>query len=171
VTGSDPHVHPDGCTAVPAHIDGWKLASAERNMPQAMWKPSPAGGQPDLNPDSSTLPATLGMTMSPAPRVLTNGTPEMVIDQVFQDRSVYQPQDEYGLPLSQRQSPAANVPVEGNTFADLVGIASLPARDALFAALGEMGINGWTNDPLDRMAKDPGREFADEPLEGTPVPA
>jgi hypothetical protein len=38
-------------------------------------------------------------------------------------------------------------------------------RAALFEALLQLGINGWTNNALPQMAANPRDDFPDEPLE------
>ena len=40
--------------------------------------------------------------------------------------------------------------------------------DVIGRGLSDLGVNGWTNDPLSKMALNPGLDFADDPLEGQP---
>jgi hypothetical protein len=97
----------------------------------------------------------------------------MVIDQVFDDRTI-NPTNGYRLPLSQAQQPVGTPPQSADSYADTATVNSTTVasnRQALFLGLQALGVNGWTNDPLPLMAANPGQDFADEPLEGAPVPA
>jgi len=159
---------PASCPDKPIDITGWDVEAVQKNLPQAMWGAPVAPGQdPAINTSSATVPATIGLTMSPKGPAVTNCTPQMVIDQVFADRTV-NADDEYRLPLSQTQQPSSTTPVAADSFADIAHVNDAEVvqnRTALFTALQELGINGWTNDALPAMAATPGGDFADEPLE------
>ncbi len=164
---------PSGCQGSPIDITGWEIAAVEKNLPQAMWgAPITSGGAPTINGES-TVTGTIGVTMSPRMRPITNCTPEMVIDDVFRDRVINR-EDAYRLPLSRDRKPSGNVPAEAPSFADIARIAE-PAvktrRIAVFEALQRLGANGWTNEEMSGMAAAPGLAFADEPMEGSPAVA
>jgi hypothetical protein len=172
-TTSPCSVQPTGCTAQPIDMDGWDLEPVVSQQPAAMWGPPVSSGQPNPDPSTATVAATTGLTMTPSAPVITNCTPEMVIDQIFEDM-VVNPNDQYRLPLSQTGQPAGTPPAPADSFADIANVNSSPAADnrlALFVALQALGVNGWTNQPLPEMAASPGLDFADEPLEGAPVSA
>jgi hypothetical protein len=97
----------------------------------------------------------------------------MNIEDVFADR-VVNADDTFRLPLSETQAPIINTPQVVDSFVDIARVnddALAGKRGALFAALQTLGINGWTNEPLPQMAAHPGLDFADEPMEGSPVSA
>jgi hypothetical protein len=171
-TGTPCTTQPTGCTDKPIDITDWSITLASQNLPQAMWgNPVPSGQSPNINPTTPTVTGSIGVVMYPKPTVITNCTPEMVIDEVFADR-VVNAGDEYRLPLSPAQQPNNHVPQSAASFADIAAVneaAMIQNRNALFAALRELGVNGWTNDPLPQMAARPGQDFADEPMEGSPV--
>jgi hypothetical protein len=156
------------CTDQPIDITDWTINAVAKNLPQAMWGiPAMA----NANATTPTISGTVGVVMFPNPPVVTNCTPEMVIDEVFADRTV-NADDEYRLPLSSSQPPGNNVPQPAHSFADIATVNNADVvqnRAALFAALQGLGVNGWTNEPLPQMAAHPGADFADEPMEGAPV--
>jgi hypothetical protein len=165
------------CSVNPANIaledlDGWAVDALNQGLPQAMWgDPVPRGQQPDINAPVPTVSGTVGVTMAPLPPDDPNCTPQMVIDQVFADRTVNSA-DQYGLPISAAQTPCPTPPVVADSFDQIAHVNdpdTAGQRAALFDALTVLGISGWTNDPLPQMAATPGQDFADEPLEGTPV--
>jgi hypothetical protein len=113
----------------------------------------------------------MGVTMNPIHPAITNCTPEMVIDKIFHDRTV-NPHDEYRLPLSQLLQPPEYAPHSANSFIDIQSIDSsttVDQRNTVFVALQNLGMNGWTNQRLPLMALKPGKDFPDEPMEGSPV--
>jgi hypothetical protein len=164
---------PAGCSATPIIVTDWDIETVTTKVPEALWGNPVAGGTPpDVNSKTPTIPAVTGLTLAPKAPVITNCTPPMVIDTVFDDRTV-NPTNEYQLPLSQTQQPSQNVPVQADSFVDIAHINDSPGaaaqRALLFQALQGLGVNGWTNGDLTDMAASPGKEFADEPLEGAPV--
>lgn len=168
---ADPRTtRPSGCTAGrPVPVADWKSDPLTQNLPQAMW-----GGteNPDINQTTPTVTGTVGVVMSPHQPTITNCTPPMNIASIFKDRTVNPKGDEYELPLSQTQPPAANAPRAADSFADIAQVNAAPAaagRTAVFNALRSLGVEAWTNGPLPLMAASPGRDFADEPLEGSVV--
>jgi hypothetical protein len=111
--------------------------------------------------------------MSPHQPPVTNCTPQMNIASIFKDRTVNPAGTEHELPLSQTQRPAANAPRAADSFADIAQVNAAPvaaSRNAVFVALRGLGVNAWTNEALPLMAASPGRDFADEPLEGSVLP-
>lgn len=163
---------PSGCNGTPVIVTDWEIDTVSKNMPTAMWGDIiPAGQDPDINAAIPAVTATIGVTMNPKPPVINNCTPEMVIDVIFSDR-VVNATDEYRLPLSQTAQPPAPSPQMAQTFTDIMNINTptvSQTRGALFAALENMGLSPSTNDALPQMAATPGQDFADEPLEGSPV--
>lgn len=150
-------------------ISGWGIEASVKNLPQAMWANSTSG--PTIDADTATVAATVGVTMYPKEPVLTNCTPQMVIDDLFEDRTI-NPEDQYMLPLSQTQELYDNSPQKAETFADIASIADSSVaerRSAVLRALSAIGVNDWINDPLTSMAATPGMAFADEPMEGSTV--
>lgn len=163
---------PSGCNGSPVIITDWEMTAITQNMPTAMWGDIvPSGQDPNINSNSPTVTATTGISMNPKPPVVNNCTPEMVIDEIFSDR-VVNALDEYRLPLSQTAQPSANTPQEADSFADIINVNSpgvAQNRGALFNALMSMGLSPSTNDALPAMAATPGQDFADEPMEGSPI--
>jgi hypothetical protein len=168
-------VRPDGCKAPAVDLGAWDVEELRRAMPQALWgDPVPAREKPPLNADDPTVTGTVGVTMAPVQPAVTNCTPQMVIDKVFADR-VVNPDDTDRLPISPAQGPVGVPPRPADSFVDIAHVDDDPgpaaARATLFAALAELGLNGWTNDRLPCMAADPGSDFADEPMEGSTMAA
>jgi hypothetical protein len=163
---------PAGCNDSPIDITCWDAKTAQTGVPEAMYgNPIPGGQLPDINSKTATIPAVTGLTLAPKPPTITNCTPEMVIDEVFDDRTV-NPTDVYRLPLSQTLQPSSVVAQAADSFPDIARVNDqtvAAARDNLFAALQGLGVNSWTNNRLPKMAETPGLAFADEPLEGSPV--
>lgn len=162
-------VRPPAVTDPEFNLAGWQLQPVVSAMPKGMWgEPVGPGQSPPFDADSPSVAATTGVTLAPVGQTIINCTPEMVIAQIFQDRTVNDWQ--WQLSLSTSAEPADVPPAPGDSFADIAGIngdnASL-ARGQLFSALQELGVNGWTNDGLPRMAANPGLSFADEPMEGS----
>lgn len=152
-----------------ADIGGWEIDVLNKNVPQAMWGPPTTDAT--INGDSSTINAAVGVTMYPKPPVITSCTPEMVIDDLFEDRTI-NVDDQFMLPLSQTQTAAANTPLDVDSFADISLIndqAIYQRRSNVFATLSALGINAWSNDQLNAIAAGPGKAFADEPMEGSTV--
>ena len=162
---------PSGCQAEPIDIQVWEVDLVTNSLPQAMWgDPVPQDQNPNINSATATVPGAIGLTMSPSAPDL-NCTPEMNIETVFADR-VVNADETFGLPLSEIEQPSDNKPQVVDSFVDIAGVNDpllSEKRGALFLALQTLGVNGWTNDPLPRMAENPGRDFADEPMEGSPV--
>ncbi|MEO8433927.1 MAG: DUF6603 domain-containing protein [Pyrinomonadaceae bacterium] len=161
---------PAGCGETPADISDWEIDAVTKGLPTAMWGTPSSSTDPSINADSSTVTGTTGVTMYPKAPVITNCTPQMVIDDLFADRTVNS--NQYMLPLSQTAPPSNNPPQAVDSFADISHIndsAVMQRRSAIFAALQSLGINAWTNDPLVAMAATPGKSFADEPMEGSTV--
>ncbi|MBV9280187.1 MAG: hypothetical protein JOZ41_08920 [Chloroflexi bacterium] len=172
---------PEACTDPRIKVDTWDVQAVQKKLPQAMWgDPVPANQVPAINAPDATVTATAGVTMSPRERPVTNCTPQMGIDQVFADRTVNR-DDGYRLPLSQAQQPPGTAPVAADSFKEIAHVndkdlahvddkkGPQSRRTALFVALQNLGVNGWTNEALPKMAETPGRAFADEPMEGAPV--
>lgn len=160
------------CQAAPIDIKDWAIDQVSAALPAAMWiaPTSTREEDADTGPAPVTVACTTGVTMSPATPAL-NGSPSMVIDDIFRDRIV-NAGDTFRLPLSETQLPDGNSPMVADSFADIRGtndLARIQKRGDLFLALQALGLNGWTNDPLTMMAADPGKDFADEPMEGGPV--
>jgi hypothetical protein len=162
---------PAGCTDPLEDLAGWEVDGVVRPLPQGMWgDPVPAGQDPDIN-GTPTVSGTVGVALQPLAPVIGGCTPQMVIDTVFADRTV-NPGDQYALPVSAAQVPCPATPAAADSFAQIAQVndpATAAERSALFDALTLLGVSGWTNDPLPLMAAAPGQDFADEPLEGTPV--
>lgn len=170
-TASPCSADPAGCTDPLEDLAGWEVGGVVRPLPQGMWgDPVPAGQDPDIN-GTPTVDGTVGVSMQPLAPVIAGCTPEMVIDTVFADRTV-NPGDQYALPLSAAQLPCPATPAAADSFAQIAQVndpATAAQRADLFGALTLLGISGWTNDPLPLMEASPGQDFADEPMEGTPV--
>lgn len=164
--------HPAACPDGTIDITGWEIEAVQKNLPQAMWGATlPAGEAP--SPGTATITGTVGVTMYPKPRVVTNCTPQMTIADIFTGR-VINPGDEYHLPIQRGRQPYDQAPHAAETFTDIALIDSesiAEKRTAVFTALQRLGANGWTNEPLPRMAANPGNAFADEPMEGATVTA
>lgn len=169
----DGTVFPANCRATLADVQGWLAFPVEKNMPQSMWGETPdSGSDPDIN-STSTIPASVGVTLEPEPPDFNNGTPIMSIDDVFTDRAI-NPGNENGLPLSQITLPVTNPPAAASTFTDLANINTesiVTIRTNVYASLQQMGYVIGTNAPLPQMQSNPGKNFADEPMEGTVVAA
>jgi hypothetical protein len=168
-------VRPAGCTAPAVDLGSWDVEELRRALPQALWgDPVPPREKPPLNADDPTVTGSVGVTMAPVQPAVTNCTPQMVIDEVFADR-VVNPDDTDRLSVSPAQGPAGVPPRPADSFADIAHVNDDPgpaaARAALFAALAELDVNGWSNELLPRMAADPGSDFADEPMEGSTMAA
>ena len=94
--------------------------------------------------------------------MIFDATPPMVAT-VLGDRSV----GTAGMSIRPDAAPpAATPPLTHGAFAALAGVETdrRPNRDALFAALGRLGIDPVTNASLSAMATTPGLDFADEPM-------
>jgi len=134
-----------------------------------MWGDPVAQDQnPNINAASATVPGAIGLIMSPSVPDLSC-TPEMTIDEVFAER-VVNADETFRLPLAEAEQPSGNEPQVVDSFVDIAGINDPPViekRGALFLALQTLGVNGWTNEQLPLMAQNPGRAFADEPMEGS----
>lgn len=164
--------HPPGCGGTIADTTGWNADPLVRALPQALWgDPLPAGQTPDINPATPTVDGTVGVTMYPAGRAIRNCTPPLAMAQLFAGR-VVNADDEWRLPLSNLDRPCPDAPRAADTFAQIARAASpatARARAGLFMALGELGVQAWTDEPLTATAADPGLAFADEPMAGSPV--
>ena len=109
--------------------------------------------------------------MYPKPPLITNCTPQMVVDTLFADRTVNL-DAQFLLPLSQTAPPSDNPPQTVDSFADIRHINDplvVQKRVSVYAALQALGVNAWTNDPMAALAATPEQGFADEPMEGTTV--
>jgi hypothetical protein len=160
---------PAGCTAQVPPVTGWQINPVTQNLPQAMWG---SAANSSINQSPPTVTGTTGVTMSPAAPVVTNCTPEMLIDEIFPGLTVNSG-NEYTMPLSQTAQPLANQPQAANSFADIANVndaAVVAERNAVFASLQSLGVYAWTNDPLPLMAANPGKDFADAPMEGSAAP-
>lgn len=150
-------------------LNGWNIDAIVEPLPQAMWgDPLPPHKDPDINPDTPTVDGTVGVTMYPKAPDPTP-TPVMVIESVFVPITI--PGPGFVLPISPARQPAGHPPQEARSFDDIAHVDSptvVDNRAALFGALVQLGINGWTNDALPKMAADPGDDFPDEPLEVFP---
>jgi hypothetical protein len=152
---------------MPVDMKGWAVVESNKRLPKAIW--SNAGAT--VNAESSTVKATVGVTISPAARKATNCTPQMVIRDVFADRTI-NPDDTNRLSVSQAEQPVNNPAQKADSFPNIAAINSdqvAGSRKSVFAALERMGINAWTDNPMTATAASPGRAFADEPMEGSPV--
>lgn len=162
---------PAGCTAVVEDLAGWNVDVVAGPLPQAMWgEPVPPRTDPDVN-GPATVSGTLGVRMAPLAPVIFGCTPQIMLAEVFADRTV-NASDQYALPVSSAQAACPTPPAAADSFAQIARVndpATAAERAALSAALTLLGASGWTDDPLPLMAADPGMDFADEPLEGTPV--
>jgi hypothetical protein len=160
---------PAGCKAEPIDIQVWQVDLLTSALPQAMWGDPVAQDQnPNINAASATVPGAIGLIMSPSVPDLSC-TPEMTIDEVFAER-VVNADETFRLPLAEAEQPSGNEPQVVDSFVDIAGINDPPViekRGALFLALQTLGVNGWTNEQLPLMAQNPGRAFADEPMEGS----
>jgi hypothetical protein len=158
---------PTNCAGTPVAVSGWQIKTTTQNLPQALW----GSADPDINQPVSTVAGTMGVTMNPVHPASTNCTPEMVIDEIFKDRTV-NAGDKYRMPLSQSQWPVDYAPQPVESFVDIKIVddsTTVAQRNAVFLALQNLGVNGWTNERLPLMADKPGEDFADETMEGSPV--
>jgi hypothetical protein len=158
---------PDNCSGTVVAVSNWQINGVSQHLPKAVW----GTGDPDINQQDPTIEGSMGVTMNPIHPAITNCTPEMVIDKIFQDRTV-NPHDEYRLPLSQSLQPVEYAPHSANSFNDIQSVddpTTVDQRNAVFVALQNLGMNGWTNQRLPLMALKPGEDFPDEPMEGSPV--
>ena len=147
----------------------WEVNAVDSNMPNAMWGKRQTI---DINSDNGTIPAVIGVVVYPKQPDLNNGTPEMDVDDVFKDRIVNE-LDKYRLPLYITQQPFNNIPKDADSFADIVNVNesnTAGRRERVFEALRDLGYDLNKNDPLPKMAANPGADFADEPMEGSTVP-
>lgn len=151
-------------------VTKWDVETGSNEMPQAMWgDPVKKRDDPDINPDKPTVTGTVGVIMSPVKPEDLSHTPDMVIDEVFEDRTV-NPDDQYRLPLSRTAQTYDHPPEIADSFADIASVNDdgiSQKRAGVFTALQGLKINGWTNASMEKMAATPGLDFADEPLEGT----
>ena len=79
------------------------------------------------------------------------------------------PDRPYGLSISaSAATPPAPTRAPG-AFADIAAVndGAAQRRAELFATLQAVGVDPWTNEPLPRMAAQPGDDFADEPMEAS----
>jgi hypothetical protein len=131
----------------------------------------PAGQEPPPDPKAPTITGTGGVVLRPVQPAVVNCTPEMQIDEVFEDRIV-NPDEAGGLSISPGRDAVGARPVDADSFADIANIGSkdvVSARGTLYAALQLAGVAPGANEALDTLAGDPGASFADEPLEGSPM--
>src|SRR5579871_151775 len=151
----------------------WERTRVDGPQTLAMWRtPSDTRDDPGMNPPSPNLTGTSGATLRPLPPTLENCTPQMVIEEVFANRTIFEAGEQWFLPISRDTKPVANNSKEGATFVAIAGIntSEVTARRAgLLGALRQFGFEGFRDSAMDRMAKDPGADFADEPREGTPI--
>jgi hypothetical protein len=153
----------------PVEMKGWTVVGSNKHLPKAMW----SNAATSINADSSTIKATVGVTVRPAARKISNCTPQMVIRDVFADRTI-NPENANRLSVSQSDQPINNPAQKADSFPSIAainGVQIAASRKSVFAALERMGINAWTNNPMTATAASPGRAFADEPMEGSPVPS
>ena len=150
-------------------LDGFHIDPLPQKMPAAMWgTPPPDGGPIDLNPAEPTVAATVGAILRPKGADAKNHTPDMDIDEIFEDRCVNS-DGTRRLPLSPARSASRGPIRSADSFADLASVDDRDhdaARDDICRALAGLGVAGWVNGPLTLMAGHPGKDFADEPLEG-----
>jgi hypothetical protein len=162
LSGTVSNLKPVASSTLP-DISAWSMSPLTKGMPQAMWGDTPSGA-PSADPSKQTVPGTLGLVVTVPDFVLNNASPVMAIDTVFADDSVAQGT----LPLSPAAPPIDPGPPAANSFADIAQIMSAPVvatRAAVCQALLDFGISGWSNGDLPLMAANPGRDFADEPME------
>jgi hypothetical protein len=163
---------PAGCTDPAVDLADWSLDADHAEVPKGMWgDPVPADQQPPPDPTQPTVTGTGGIVIRPRQPAIDNCTPEMQIDAVFADRIV-NADEPYGLSISADRLPVGAAPVQAGSFTDIGQIAQDPAaaaRGDLYAALQLIGAGPGANEPLDKLAGDPGASFADEPLEGSPM--
>jgi hypothetical protein len=149
----------------------WQVTKLEQGVPQAIWGSPVAGDSPSPNSEAPTLPAIVGVSFSPQLDLPTAATPEMKIATVFAEQNVNEVTEL--LPIGPADQPVGVAPsVVSTSFEDIEGIETAAVagrRDLLFAALSELGVDAWQNDPMEKMAASPGDSFADEPMEGSPA--
>jgi hypothetical protein len=158
-------IRPEG-TSKGIDLNGWNIDAVVHPLPQAMWgDPVPPDKNPDINPAKPTVDGTVGVTAYPKAPDPTP-TPVMVIESVFVPITIQGPG--FVLPILPNQQPAGKPPEQKKSFDDIAEVNSLTVagnRAALFEALLQLGINGWTNNALPQMAANPRDDFPDEPLE------
>ena len=164
---------PQGCGKTAINLSSWEKEAVAGKLPAAIWRASGESGDAlDINTPRPNVAATAGATMHPVAPQITNCTPQMKIADVFAERTVYAPEDEWGLPISRKTTAVENKSRAAQSFRSITNISSpevVDKRDGLLKALNSFGFQGLTSGKMTRMASDPGSDFADEPREGSPV--
>jgi hypothetical protein len=164
---------PPGCGKPAIALSAWEKTTVAGTLAKAMWRGAgETGDDVSINTPSPNVASTAGATMHPvAPRV-ANCTPQMTIADVFADRTIFAPEDEWWLPISRKTVAVANNSRAAASFLSIAGVNTAEVtgkRDGLLKALNRFGFEGLTSGTMDRMAADPGSDFADEPREGSPA--
>ncbi len=164
---------PAGCGKPAIALSSWEKATVAGKLPSAMWR---AAGETrddvDINTPTPNVASTDGATMHPVAPNVTNCTPQMKIADVFADRTIYVPEDEWWLPISRKTAAAENNSRAAASFRNIATVNTPEVagrRDGLLRALNSFGFQGLSSGTLDKMAADPGSDFPDEPREGSPV--
>jgi hypothetical protein len=161
-----------GCAGHEIDMNAWEKLPLLANLPTAMWKTPGESDEQGIDAPR-TMKSTPGVTLHPVPPTVPNCTPQMKVAVVFADRTVYDADDEWWLPISRKTAPAPNLSKATATFESIAKVASAEVagrRAGLLQALKRFGLEGLTDGPLSKMAADPGSDFADEPREGPPAP-
>jgi hypothetical protein len=162
-----------GCGKPAIALSSWEKATVSGKLPAAMWRAAgETGDEVNINTPSPNVAATVGATMYPLAPKLTNCTPQMKIADVFADRTIYAAADEWWLPISRKTAATEN---NSRAAASFLNISKMNTpevagkRDGLLKALNRFGFEGLSSGTMNKMANDPGSDFADEPREGSPA--
>ncbi len=153
-------------------LSAWNIVKVEKSLPRAMWNET--GSPPKLDKTThnceQSLIATVGVQINPLPSTPANGTPAMIIAEVFKFKVINET-DENALSLNpQTSEQSINSTEANNSFAIIAEINSsdvTTARTTVYDNLVKLGFNDLANKSLAAMANDPGAAFVDEPRLGT----
>jgi hypothetical protein len=143
---------------------GWRTAAVRSNVPKALWGTG-TGAVPDPGDAQLVTGQLTGLTLqAPAPVTGWSAGP---IDAANVLGAI--PVTPGGvLPVAPLALPAGEAAVHGDAVsavaAQFASSAGRAARDALFAALADLGAAPPTNGPVARFAAAADTEFADQPL-------
>lgn len=143
---------------------GWRTAAVRSNVPKALWGTG-TGAAPDPGDAQLVKGQLTGLSLeAPAP---VTGWSAGAVNAADVLGSV--PITPGGvLPIAPLALPGGKAAVHGDAVsavnAQFASTAARAARDALFAALADLGAAPGTNGPVDRFAAQAASEFADQPL-------
>jgi Family of unknown function (DUF6603) len=162
---NDCTVRPAACHDPFAVLTGWSKEPVENGVPSAVWGDGSSALSSD--PAGAVVKALTGVRLFPnLPD--PSGSPDLTIDKVFADE-VINPGNEDLLPLTPTAVAPGVPPAIADSFVDIRNIEDrehVTNRAAIFELLAGLGIDCGQNGSLAKTAADPGRAFADEPLEG-----